>query len=160
MAVRRKRQSYRVFRDDSDSDDAGELAHSWMVTVSNDGRRVMVMPCSPTKLAHVGDESDGWRTTLDTEIDWEVYADAAHDFDEPNCVESEVIVVKPAAKQYPTSDEPLREWVGYSGQSGYREEYLFEDTRLDGRCGAASEVCSCGESDENGPREHFYRCEV
>ncbi|KAG1902395.1 uncharacterized protein F5891DRAFT_1127683 [Suillus fuscotomentosus] len=56
-------------------------------------------------------------------------------------------------------DAPLREWMGYESRSGYREEYLLEDLRLEGRGSAANELCSCGESDANGLKERLYRCE-
>ncbi|KAH7917632.1 hypothetical protein BV22DRAFT_1108535 [Leucogyrophana mollusca] len=118
------------------------------------------MPSSPTKIGASQRQYDEWGTTLDADIDWEVYANIGNDFDEdPDPMDAQEIVVKPAAKCYPTSDEPLREWLGHSGRTGYREEYLFEDIRMDSRCGAASDPCSCNQSDENGRRERIYRCE-
>ncbi|KAG1869682.1 hypothetical protein C8R48DRAFT_746879 [Suillus tomentosus] len=96
-----------------------------------------------------------WETNLDLSL-----GDIGDEYyvDDDSFVHSDSIVQTPA-KRYPSSDAPLREWTGYESRSGYREEYLLEDLRLEGRGSAANELCSCGESDANGLKERLYRCE-
>ncbi|KAH7909277.1 hypothetical protein BJ138DRAFT_1115126 [Hygrophoropsis aurantiaca] len=149
-----KRKRFEVYR--NESDDEG-TAYSRTLSLSNDRRRLLVAPSSPRKIAERTSQHDpvGWETALDSGsgFDWEAYANADYDHDEHG---TEVILVKPAAKRYPTSDAPLREWAGYEGRSGYREEFLLEDLMLEGRSGAGLNLCSCGSLD---PRERLYRCD-
>ncbi|EDR12898.1 uncharacterized protein LACBIDRAFT_323718 [Laccaria bicolor S238N-H82] len=65
------------------------------------------------------------------------------------------VAAKVAAKRYPTSDAPLHEWAGKDRcDPGYREEYLLELLRLEGRGGEHFHGCmSC--SSPAG----IYRCE-
>ncbi|KAH7904785.1 hypothetical protein BJ138DRAFT_1138456 [Hygrophoropsis aurantiaca] len=99
-----------------------------MLALSTDGKRITVTPGSPTKLREPGRrEEREWETTLDAGADWEGYIQSWNDDrDEPDSNETEVIYIKPAAKRYPTSDAPMREWTGYAGHTGFEEEYLHE----------------------------------
>ncbi|KAI6151215.1 hypothetical protein BKA82DRAFT_3975358 [Pisolithus tinctorius] len=55
-------------------------------------------------------------------------------------------------------DDPFKEWAGFNGEEyGYREEYLFEELRLESR-GDAAKWCSC-EVASGMPNERLFRCE-
>ncbi|KAG2097508.1 uncharacterized protein F5147DRAFT_777956 [Suillus discolor] len=72
-----------------------------------------------------------------------------------------VIVSRPMAKWYQASDAPLQEWAGCGDRSGFHQEYLLEDLRLEshGEADSAS-PCLCGELDEDGKKkEGVYHCE-
>ncbi|KAG2126618.1 hypothetical protein DEU56DRAFT_872880 [Suillus clintonianus] len=126
MARKRK---YVAYRYESDSDDDTTTAYARMVAVSASGRRQVIMPCSPTK-NRAGDgvehqfplQTDTWESTLG---DYFVF---------DNDVEPQpVMVVKAPAKRYANSDAPLHEWMGVKEHVGFREEYLLEELRLEGR---------------------------
>ncbi|EIW84486.1 hypothetical protein CONPUDRAFT_40308, partial [Coniophora puteana RWD-64-598 SS2] len=51
-------------------------------------------------------------------------------------------------------DKPLIAWVGHGDRKGYRDEYLSEDIRMEGRGQAAAYPCACKSGNS---RE--YRCE-
>ncbi|KAG1905396.1 uncharacterized protein F5891DRAFT_1183341 [Suillus fuscotomentosus] len=90
-----------------------------------------------------------WETNLDLSL-----GDIGDKYyvNDDSVVHSDSIVQTPA-KHYPSSDAPLRKWMGYESRSGYRKEYLLEDLCLEGRGSATNELCSCGESDANGLKE-------
>ena len=53
----------------------------------------------------------------------------------------------------------MKEWAGYGDeQYTYREEYLFEELRLESRS-AVAEECHCGQASNETPDEHQFRCE-
>ncbi|KAG2126046.1 hypothetical protein DEU56DRAFT_916197 [Suillus clintonianus] len=156
MGTKRK---YHAYQADSSDDQDQNFAHSRMVWLTADRRRQLTMPISQMKLQPTGmqnDEptaffADDLEPTLDIEAGWSEDERGEHD--------SQEIINKPSTKRYTNSDAPLREWMGYDGCVGYREEFLLEDQRLEGR-GGAGLLCSCKRLDENNhPIPSLFRCE-
>ncbi|KAG1844094.1 hypothetical protein C8R48DRAFT_750896 [Suillus tomentosus] len=97
---------------------------------------------------------DNWEPTLDIGADWSWGEDECGEHD------SQDIIVNSLVKRSTASDAPLREWMGYDGHAGYREEFLLEDLRLEGRGDAGLLACSCGRLDgSNYPISSLFRCE-
>ncbi|KAG2145301.1 uncharacterized protein EDB93DRAFT_1241161 [Suillus bovinus] len=151
-----RKRKYVVYRDESDSDDHATTAYARMIAVSASGRRQIIIPCSPTKFK-AGDgledqleplQMDNWEPTLGDDF---VFDDEI----EPQ----PVMVVKVPAKRYAKSDAPLHEWMGVNERVGFREEYLLEELRLEGRGSLTTTPCSCSNINNNIIQEHLYRCE-
>ncbi|KAG2045963.1 hypothetical protein BDR06DRAFT_985710 [Suillus hirtellus] len=143
-----KKRKYIAYHNDSDSEVDIGMSQSRMVSLTSDRRRLTITTCSPKKIGKMTTEQpmNQWETNLDLSLD-----DIGDEYyvDNDSFVHSDSIVQTPA-KRYPSSDAPLCEWTGYESRSGYREEYLLEDLRLEGCGSAANELCSC---------ERLYRCE-
>ncbi|KAG1846964.1 hypothetical protein C8R48DRAFT_750553 [Suillus tomentosus] len=97
---------------------------------------------------------DKWEPTLDIGADWSWGEDQRGECD------SQDIIVNSLVKRSTASDAPLREWMGYDGRAGYREEFLLEDLRLEGRGDAGLLACSCRRLDgSNYPISSLFQCE-
>ncbi|KAK0433179.1 hypothetical protein EV421DRAFT_1910330 [Armillaria borealis] len=85
----------------------------------------------------------------DSHIPQEVLYD--QNFPHPEPPESKKI----PAKCYVNSDRPMHEWQGYEGKVGYREEYLLELLRRNGRGGAVLQS-ACSNCQTGKP---IFRCD-
>ncbi|KAF8834542.1 hypothetical protein BDN67DRAFT_992646 [Paxillus ammoniavirescens] len=110
----KKRKAYRLYRNGSDEED--DIAHAWMVFVSNDGRRHFTLPTSPTKLSPTPRFTlmGNWTTTLDADFH----------FDDEGSYQNGIsdaytVTAKQTAKRY--------------HNSGYWDEYLMEEIQLESR---------------------------
>ncbi|KAG2101825.1 uncharacterized protein F5147DRAFT_746912 [Suillus discolor] len=135
-----KKRKYVAYRNESDSDEDTTTAYARMVAVSNGGRRQVIVPCSPMKVRaknlledQAGAlQTDNWEPTLDNDL---VFDD---EVESPPVESRPITVANTLAKCYTNSDAPLHKWMGISGRTGFREEYLLEELRLEGHCSLAT----------------------
>ena len=173
MKGKRKTKMYVVLRDESD-DDTLAIPHACSFHITGDGRRVQPTPASPQK-------GTSTRDSPPPQYDWNpsaLYEEGLDDIlalDQPAQEEGvepvSDVAGKVAAKRYPTSvsllfhklrrltlvlqDAPLLDWAGRGkGDPGFRDEFLAEMLRLEGRGDGQLQGCmSCSSADG------LYRCE-
>jgi hypothetical protein len=173
MKGKRKTKTYVVLHDESD-DETLAIPHARSFHITGDGLRVQPTPASPQK-------GTSARDSPPPRYDWNpsaLYEEGADVLDQPFQDEEEEVAAvsdvagKIAAKRYPTSvhtfshsklrrltldlqDAPLLDWAGRGKEDpGFRDEYLAEMVRLEGRGDGRLRGCmSCSSADG------FYRCE-
>ncbi|EIW81617.1 hypothetical protein CONPUDRAFT_73294 [Coniophora puteana RWD-64-598 SS2] len=149
--------TYNLLSDDEDEDPELLKTYAREVKLSVDGRWLRAaeqarqdLPDVPM-LAHdsTSNELEGsyvieetWDTPLDAEM-------TLNNTDVPEIADE----TGPSPRE--CIDAPLRIWVGDKDRPGYRQEYLDEYVRSEGRGSAASFPCGCGRG-----KEREYRCET
>ena len=169
------KKGFVVIRDDDSEDDIA-IPQSRTVRLSNHGRNLIQTARSPQKGAASSNRFSSPVYEWNASNDYDTIDLLPGDETEEGLgweAEDLPVAAKVAAKRYPTSvsvvdftrscysdslqDDPLREWAGQSKSDlGYREEYLLEMLRLEGRgdVSAEMECMSCASTNPG-----VYRCE-